>query len=200
MADNDADTKPLVIRKDKVNYLTVLQDGKVGIGKAEPKASLDVNGDIRANFFRAGEGHSRRLPVGKRPVGAGPDLSAIVRDEDIKWYRIAKVASPEFALAGATFSVRASIAGKTSHVLVCQLISSTRRPSQEGPVRALHGPEQHGFPGLQKGANCHRRAGCHRAGSIHALEFRRRNRRQLFNLRQSRFPALAAGDVGRTAC
>ncbi|HEY5814449.1 MAG TPA: LamG domain-containing protein [Terrimicrobiaceae bacterium] len=30
-------------------------DGKVGIGKAEPQAALDVNGEIRANFFRAGE-------------------------------------------------------------------------------------------------------------------------------------------------
>jgi hypothetical protein len=133
MAPKDANTKPLVIRRDSAHYLTVLHDGKVGIGKALPKASLDVNGDIRANFFRAGEGHSRRLPVGKRPVGTGPDLSAIVWDEDIKWYRIAKVASPGFALAGATFSVRASIAGKTSQVLVCQLISSTRRLLRKGP-------------------------------------------------------------------
>ena len=68
MAPKDANTKPLVIRRDSAHYLTVLHDGKVGIGKALPEALLDVNGEIRANFFRAGEGHSRRLPIGSPPA------------------------------------------------------------------------------------------------------------------------------------
>jgi hypothetical protein len=42
LAANDADTKPLVIRKDKVNYLTVLKDGKVGIGNQIPQNRLHV--------------------------------------------------------------------------------------------------------------------------------------------------------------
>jgi hypothetical protein len=107
---NDADTKPLVIRRDNVNYLTV----GIGKGKEEPKASLDVNGEIRANFFRAGEGYSRRLPVGKKPVGTprGNSLE-MVWDEDIKWYRIAKIAAPEPMIAGAEFSLRAQVAGRT---------------------------------------------------------------------------------------
>jgi hypothetical protein len=110
---NDADTKPLVIRKENVSYLTVLEDGKVGIGRAAPQALLDVNGEIRANFFRAGQGYSRRLPAGKIPVGTGPSLDASVWDEDIKWYRIAKIATPEPMIAGAEFSLRATVAGKT---------------------------------------------------------------------------------------
>jgi hypothetical protein len=130
--DNDADTRPLVIRKDKV-YLTVLKDGNVGIGKEEPNALLDVNGEIRANFFRAGEGHSKRLPVGKTPVGTPSVEGPTVWDEDIKWYRIAKIALPEFALAGAKFSLRASVAGKTSQVLVFQLVSSTRSRLMKRP-------------------------------------------------------------------
>jgi hypothetical protein len=68
LSDKDADTKPLVIRKEKdnVNYLTILKDGNVGIGKGkeEPKASLDVNGEIRANYFRAFEGATERFSVG----------------------------------------------------------------------------------------------------------------------------------------
>jgi hypothetical protein len=42
LAADDADTKPLAIRKDKVNYLTVLQDGKVGIGNQIPQLRLHV--------------------------------------------------------------------------------------------------------------------------------------------------------------
>ena len=42
LSANDADTKPLVIRKDKVNYLTVLKDGKVGIGTSSPQTQLHV--------------------------------------------------------------------------------------------------------------------------------------------------------------
>src|ERR1700722_14421280 len=46
LAANDAETKPLVIRKDKGkdkdNYLTVLQDGKVGIGNQIPQLRLHV--------------------------------------------------------------------------------------------------------------------------------------------------------------
>jgi hypothetical protein len=66
LSAKDADTKPLIIRKDNVNYLTVLKDGYVGIGKSkeEPKASLDVNGEIRANYFRAFEGATERFSVG----------------------------------------------------------------------------------------------------------------------------------------
>src|SRR5271166_8849 len=66
LSAKDADTKPLVIRKEDVNYLTVLKDGYVGIGKGkeEPKASLDVNGEIRANYFRAFEGATERFSVG----------------------------------------------------------------------------------------------------------------------------------------
>jgi hypothetical protein len=66
LSAKDADTKALVIRKGEVNYLTVLKDGYVGIGKGkeEPKASLDVNGEIRANYFRAFEGATERFSVG----------------------------------------------------------------------------------------------------------------------------------------
>jgi Concanavalin A-like lectin/glucanases superfamily len=82
---NDVDTKPLVIRKDKVNYLTVLKDGKVGIGKGkeEPKASLDVNGEIRANFFRAGEGiNSKQLHVGSGSSSISADrVNAVIASQ-----------------------------------------------------------------------------------------------------------------------
>jgi concanavalin A-like lectin/glucanase superfamily protein len=125
LAASDADSKPLVIRnrKDKVNYLTILKDGKVGIGKEEPKASLDVNGEIRANFFRAGEGYSKRLPVGKQRVGTGTDITATVWDEDIKWYRIAKIVAPKpLTSAGAEFSLRATIAGRTAQVLTFRIV------------------------------------------------------------------------------
>jgi hypothetical protein len=42
LAVNDAETKPLVIRKDKDNYLTVLEDGKVGIGNPIPQNRLHI--------------------------------------------------------------------------------------------------------------------------------------------------------------
>jgi hypothetical protein len=122
--DNDADTRPLVIRRDKVNYLTILKDGRVGIGHEEPKASLDVKGEIRANFFRAGEGYSKRLPVGKQPVGTPRGTSLeMVWDEDIKWYRIAKIAAPEPMIAGAEFSLRAKVAGRTFGNVTFRILS-----------------------------------------------------------------------------
>jgi hypothetical protein len=40
LSAKDADTKPLVIRKDNDNYLTVLKDGKVGIGTQSPQNQL----------------------------------------------------------------------------------------------------------------------------------------------------------------
>jgi hypothetical protein len=116
MAPKDADTRPLVIRKDDVHYLTVLPSGKVGIGKAEPEASLDVKGEIRANFFKAGEGYSRRLPVGKVAVGRPTEAGTTEWDEDIYWYRIAKIAAPQpLTLAGAEFSLRSTVAGRAFH-------------------------------------------------------------------------------------
>jgi Concanavalin A-like lectin/glucanases superfamily len=45
LSAKDADTKPLVIRgsgKDRVNYLTVLHDGKVGIGTPSPQNQLHI--------------------------------------------------------------------------------------------------------------------------------------------------------------
>ena len=123
MAPKDADTKPLVIRKDDLYYLTVLPNGKVGIGKAQPEASLDVNGEIRANYFKAGEGYSRRLPVGKQPVGTGTPSGTIVWDEDIYWYRIAKIAAPKpLTAAAAEFSLRAMVARHTYQTLTFRVV------------------------------------------------------------------------------
>ena len=121
MAPKDANTKPLVIRRDSAHYLTVLHDGRVGIGKALPEAPLDVNGEIRANFFRAGEGHSRRLPIGSPP--AAIRAGTLPQDGDAYWYRIAKIASPKpQTAAGAEFSLRAIAAGRTAQVLTFRLI------------------------------------------------------------------------------
>jgi hypothetical protein len=120
---HDAETKPLLIRRDKFNYLTVLKDGKVGIGKEEPKASLDVNGEIRANFFRAGEGYSKRLPVGKAVWKDG------AWDQDIKWYRIAKLSTREtMTVAGAEFSLRATAAGRSFANVTFRIMSVSGLP------------------------------------------------------------------------
>ena len=42
MTPKDTNTMPLVIRKDKVNYLTVSNSGEVGIGTADPDFPLEI--------------------------------------------------------------------------------------------------------------------------------------------------------------
>ena len=133
MESKNTGTKPLVIRRDEVHYLTVLPNGNVGIGKPEPGATLDVNGEIRANFFKAGEGRRRLLPMGKKPVGRGMPTGMIEWDEDIYWYRIARIAAPTLSAAAAEFSLRAATGGRTLQVVTFRIVGF----SGKSPLRKI---------------------------------------------------------------
>jgi hypothetical protein len=139
VTNDDANTKPLEIGKGTTSYLTILNNGNVGIGKPRPESTLDVNGEMRARFFRVGQGFSKRLPVGKTRVGTptvtGDGGITTIWDEDIKWYRVAKISAPPSVPAGAEFSLRATVAGNTSHALTFRVVGFsgvsrlTKRPN-----------------------------------------------------------------------